>query len=573
MADFYLFRFKTLQTRLTVLLLIPVFVLMFTAGVVSFFYTRNAMLTQWNESSALKLQRAAHGIEMRILAPIRMLDLLFKSNVQTTLSSGQIIGLLGAMDGVTRVDYAPKEKAQVNTRMGKKYPGMAKKGQGRMLFHRSRISSVSEPNYDTAQGQEIVTVTLVLSDAAQKTKATLEIHMGVDYLLEDITRLGWWQSDLACIVTGGGKYVAHTNMIMTDRVFLGDKGDPLELAILEKIKTTSYGTVQSKESSPEKIAGFYTLDQVPWTVILFAKGDILLAPIINYRNAFALGSLCLVVLILILIRFQTGQVVNAIQLISNKARKVAKGDYGSPIPVTGQDEISQLVKSYNAMVKGLEERDLIRNSFGRYVDPEFAKTLLARPDAGKLGGDRREVVILMSDIRGFTQLSESLSPEIIIQVLNQYFSRMIQIIQAHDGIIVDFIGDAILVFFDPPQTPISDTVRKAIDCAGSMQTQMDAFNIEMEDQGMPALYMGIGLNAGQVVVGNIGSHTRAKYGIVGSAVNITSRIQARAQAGEIVVPSVVIPCLRQNWVAKRSFSATLKGIKDPMDLSVIDHIS
>jgi len=572
MADFSFFRFKTLQTRLTVLLLIPVFVLMFTAGVISFFYTRNAMLTQWNESAALKLQRAAHGIEMRILAPVRMLDLLFKSDVQTTLSSGQILGLLGAMDGVTRVDYIPKETAQVNTRMGKKYPGMATKGQGRMRFHRSRISEVSEPNYDTVQEQEIVIVTLVLSDADQKAMATLEIHMGVDSLLEDITRLGWWQSDLACIVTSGGKYVAHTNMIMTDRVFLGDKGDPLELAILGKMENTAYGTVQSKENPPKKIAGFYTLDQVPWTVILFARGDILLEPIINYRNAFALGSLCLVCFILILIRFQTGQVVNAIQLISNKARKVAKGDYGSPIPVTGQDEISQLVQSYNAMVKGLEERDLIRNSFGRYVDPEFAKSLLARPDAGNLGGERREVVIMMSDIRGFTQLSESLSPEIIIQVLNQYFSRMIQIIQAHDGIIVDFIGDAILVFFDPLQSPVSDTISKAIDCAGSMQTQMDAFNLEMEDQGMPALYMGIGLNAGQVIVGNIGSHTRAKYGIVGSAVNITSRIQDRAQAGEIVVPSAVIPCLNEKWVV-RSFSATLKGIKDPMDLSVIDPIS
>lgn len=568
------FPFRTLQARLTVLLLIPVFVLMLTAGFTSFFYTRNAMLAQWNESAALKLQRAGHGIEMRLLAPVRMLDLLFEPNVQTTLSSEQIIGLLGAMDGVTRVDYTPKGKDPVNTRvMGRKYPGSSKKGQGRMLFHRSRISGVSEPNYDTAQAQEIVIVTLELSDAAQKAIATLKIHMGVDYLLEEITRLGWWQSDLACIVTGGGKYVAHTNMIMTDRVFLGDRGDPLELAIFEKIKTTPYGTVQSKERPPKTIAGFYSLDQVPWTVILFAKGDILLAPIINYRNAFALGTLCLVCIILVLIRFQTGQVVNAIQLISNRARKVAKGDYGSPIPVTGQDEISQLVKSYNAMVKGLEERDLIRNSFGRYVDPEFAKSLLARPDAGNLGGERREVVIMMSDIRGFTQLSESLSPEIIIQVLNQYFSQMIQIIQTHDGIIVDFIGDAILVFFDPLQSPVSDTIGKAIDCAGSMQTQMDIFNIDMGGQGLPALYMGIGLNAGQVIVGNIGSHTRAKYGIVGSAVNITSRIQARAQAGEIVVPSAVIPSLKENWVIKRSFSATLKGIKDPMDLRVIEPIS
>ena len=120
-----------------------------------------------------------------------------------------------------------------------------------------------------------------------------------------------------------------------------------------------------------------------------------------------LGSLALIFVILMLIRFHVGTIVNHIKLLSSKARKVAKGDYGTPIPVDSEDEIGQLIISYNEMVKGLEERDFIRNSFGRYVDPEFARALLEHPEAGRLGGERREVAMMMSDIRGFTALSGS----------------------------------------------------------------------------------------------------------------------------------------------------------------------
>ena len=102
------------------------------------------------------------------------------------------------------------------------------------------------------------------------------------------------------------------------------------------------------------------------------------------------------------------------------------------------------------MVAGLKERDFISNTFGRYVDQEIARELLSRPEASRMGGEKREVVILFSDVRGFTPLAESLSPEVIIHLVNRHFSRMIEVIQAHRGIIVDFLGDAILAFFRSP---------------------------------------------------------------------------------------------------------------------------
>ena len=117
--------------------------------------------------------------------------------------------------------------------------------------------------------------------------------------------------------------------------------------------------------------------------------------------------------------------------------------------MTSRDEIGQLTLSFNDMIAGLKERDFISNTFGRYVDQDIARELLSRPEASRMGGVKREVVILFADIRGFTPLAETLSPEATLQLVNRHFARMIEVIQTHRGIIVDFLGDAILAFFDP----------------------------------------------------------------------------------------------------------------------------
>jgi class 3 adenylate cyclase len=204
------------------------------------------------------------------------------------------------------------------------------------------------------------------------------------------------------------------------------------------------------------------------------------------------------------------------------------------------------------------------------VDQEIARKLIKRPEASRLGGEKREVAILMSDIRGFTLVSESLSPEKIINLMNHYFSHMIKVIQKHQGIIVDFFGDGVLAFFDPLDRPVTSTVYRAVQCAFEMQNEMKAFNTEMGKEVLPQLEMGIGLNAGEVVVGNIGSEIRAKYGIVGSAVNITERIQSKAKGGEVIISESVYHHLSEEIAIKRSMSTSLKGIQGEIKLFVIE---
>lgn len=551
-----LFTFKTLGTRFLILLLIPVCILLTVGGTASFMYTRNAMLAQWNEGAILKLERAAHFMEMRLTAPLKMLDSLFQA--RASLSPLEVLTALYAQKGVL---YAEYKHIGTPPRFG--HGNMM---QRRMHFQRSGITGISKPSYNADVGRETLTVTVNLWDDTQSPVSTLNIIMSFEYLLGDMVRLSWWQSNMACIVDKDGRYLAHTNMQMADRKHLGGDGDPLEASILDRMKEQTYGTVKSEGHPPKLIAGFYKLKHAPWTIVIYARGKTVLEPIIKYRNGFVLGIVVISCLILVLIRHQTGKLTRAVRVLSDRAEKVAKGEYGTPIQIQGKDEISRLVNSFNDMVRGLEERDFIRNSFGRYVDPEFARRLLAGFEAATLGGGRREVAILMSDIRDFTSLSERLSPEKTIQLLNLYFSRMINIIQDHGGIIVDFFGDAILVFFDSLGQSAVDSTHRAFACASQMQADMAAFNMQMSDQGLPRLGMGIGLHSGPVIVGNIGSASRTKYGIVGSAVNLTARIQARARQGEIWASESAIEKLAGRVDILASHATHLKGIKHSVTL-------
>jgi adenylate cyclase len=179
------------------------------------------------------------------------------------------------------------------------------------------------------------------------------------------------------------------------------------------------------------------------------------------------------------------------------------------------------------------------------------------------------VAMLMSDIRGFTSLSESLSPEGTISILNRYFSHMIDVIKQYKGIIVDFFGDSVLVFFDPLEGPIEAVALRSVRCALHMQGMMDQFNAEMKGDGLPEFQMGIGVNVGKVVVGNIGSESRAKYGIVGSAVNITQRIQTVARGKDVVISDAVYEYVANQVLLEKSFTVQLKGLEEDVKLHLI----
>jgi adenylate cyclase len=205
----------------------------------------------------------------------------------------------------------------------------------------------------------------------------------------------------------------------------------------------------------------------------------------------------------------------------------------------------------------------IQSVFGRYMSDQIVEKLLAAPDALTMGGELRTVTVMMSDLRGFSSLSERLDPSTVIAVLNEYLARMTDIIYAHGGTIDEFIGDAILVLFGAPLVKDTDAAQ-AVACAVAMQRAMVAINERNRERGLPELAMGIGINTGEVVVGNIGSEKRAKYGVVGRNVNLASRIEAFTVGGQILVSDATLRAAGPDVVLRRSLEVFPKGSAAPM---------
>ncbi|QIB67742.1 adenylate/guanylate cyclase domain-containing response regulator [Kineobactrum salinum] len=208
----------------------------------------------------------------------------------------------------------------------------------------------------------------------------------------------------------------------------------------------------------------------------------------------------------------------------------------------------------------------IRATFGRYLSDEIVTDILERPEGLELGGDLREVTIMMSDIRGFTTLSEHLAPAQVVTMLNRYLGAMTDIIMSFNGTIDEFIGDAILAVFGAPQRREDDADR-AVRCALAMQGAMAAMNAQNLAEGLPALATGIALNTGVVIAGNIGSERRSKYGFVGHPMNVTSRIEDHCRGDEILISDSTLQQLRGDYEVSDRRELSIKGIEQ----SVVVH--
>ncbi|HDZ91329.1 MAG TPA: adenylate/guanylate cyclase domain-containing protein [Deltaproteobacteria bacterium] len=568
---------KSLQQRLSLLVLLPAAVLLLLVGVSGFIYMRASLLSQWQDASIVKLQRAAHQIDMRLARITDWVQMFHKTSNSRggPLIQKWILDQLKAMKGVTsaRLKWVDSNGSEESMPMYMHGGRGQMAGMRMMQFHQARIAEVTSPEYDTKTGQETIRIVSRFKDKSGKVVGTLDISVSFEYLLEGIKSFGWWQTEQACLINEKGAYLCHTRAIMKGGMPFGGTGDPFELALLKAIAEKPFGTVLGPGQPSREVGGFYRLKYAPWTIVLFATGKKVLGPIIRFRNYYLAGGAVVILLVLLFIRMVVGRMVRSFTEISKAAERIAGGDYGDPIPVRGRDEIAQLTRSFNTMVEGLKERDFVANTFGRYVDQGIAQKLMKLPEASRLGGEKREVAILMSDIRGFTPLSETLSPDVIISFLNRYFSRLIEVIQEHHGIIVDFFGDGVLVFFDPLKGPVEPVILSGVECALHMIRDMEDFNSEMEADGLPELKTGIGVNSGEVVVGNIGSETRAKYGIVGSPVNITNRIQSTAKGGEVVISEAVYRRISDRLEIERSFCMPLKGVEEEMNLYVVKGIS
>lgn len=223
------------------------------------------------------------------------------------------------------------------------------------------------------------------------------------------------------------------------------------------------------------------------------------------------------------------------------------------------------------LISDLTEIIRVHSAFSRYTSKEIAEYVLETPDGEKQGGKLKELTILMSDLRGFTALSTKLSAEELITVLNNYFEQMEAIIEKYKGTVIEFLGDGMFVIFGAPK----DNPRhayNAVACAVEMENAMKNVNEYNKSLGFPQLEMGIGINSGNVVVGNIGSNQKMKYGCMGENVNLAGRIETFTTGGQIYISQYTKAMIEEELLIINEQSILPKGAKEHIKIFEIEGV-
>lgn len=600
--------FYSLQKRFLALLLLPVTVVLLIVGIGFFFYGRSYVLDQWTLMGKLRLEKTANSIKERLDAKRALIELIAQSEQvpEAKITESFLVQQLHAMPGVNFVDVQALDPKQASAEGGassekavfgkdgeevKKQPTpqpMSPMGHMRRMreMMMSRMGNMTpspgawlpmrgmmmrRPELTLDESGTFLSIIKYFGGTPDKPTKRIVARISFNSFMKGILEVGRWKDSYACLISQDGRYLAHTDHSMSMLTKLGETGDPVERQVLVDMRKKDFGTVFGEGVPPTVVAQYLRVPSTNWTLIMFTPGKTVLAPVMRLASVYCIAGLSALALTWLLIRWNTLPVAASIAAISEAAAKVEEGDYTVSVEETRSDEIGQLARRFNTMAHGLQQRDLIERTFGRYVDKNVAKELMSRPEALQLGGEKHPVTIMMADIRGFTKLSEHLAPDEVIRILNLHFGRMIEVIDKYRGIIVDFFGDSVLVFFNGMGADNGERASEAVSCAMEMQEAREKLNRESPDKG-PALRMGIGIHTGEVVVGNIGSERRAKYGIVGSAVNETDRIQSFAEGGTVVISEQTFELVGDRVSVGARCDATLKGLEGERALYVVDRI-
>ncbi|HMK34134.1 MAG TPA: adenylate/guanylate cyclase domain-containing protein [Desulfomonilaceae bacterium] len=429
-------------------------------------------------------------------------------------------------------------------------------GRGRIL-----MTTYSYPLYEKSE-----------NPADRKIKAVVTADVSLEWLSKLVCSINVGEKGYCFIVSDTGSFVAHPRAELITRESLyslsEEHGDPQlrEIGRAMKTKKTGFVEMGSTLAGEDAFVAFARIPSPGWTLgAVFPKKELFAQMETLHRRAVILAGigvgLLLVVSLLVAASFS-----GPLRRMVAATGKVAEGDLNIDLSdIKSNDEVGRLAKAFTHMVAGLRDRDFIRDTFGRYLTREVVNQLLEHKDGLRLGGESREISMIMSDLRGFTALTAHMKPEHVINFLNRYLGKMVEILLDHRGTIDEILGDGILAFFGAPE-PMDDHPARAVVCALRMQKAMEEINALNEADGFPTLEMGVAVNTGNVVVGNIGSERRTKYGAVGSQVNFTGRVESFTVGGQVLITHATFERIQEIVEVKKVLRVEMKGIPGTVEL-------
>lgn len=246
-------------------------------------------------------------------------------------------------------------------------------------------------------------------------------------------------------------------------------------------------------------------------------------------------------------------------------QRIGAGDLSVEVPVTTHDELGVLTDSFNRMVRSLREKEMIKRAFTRYVAREVVEEVLKDPEHLMLSGERRTATVLFCDIRGFTALSERLTPEQVVSLLNEFYTTAIETTFKHDGTLDKFLGDAVMCVFGAPIAH-PDHAARAVATAIEMRTALTALSKRRALRGLDPFEVGIGVALGEVVAGTVGTEERMEYTVIGDSVNVAARLQDRAKAGSILLSRPTYEAVRELVEAVRRGPMKVRGKEEEVEV-------
>lgn len=354
-----IFQPRSLQQRTLAFILAPTLLLLITLSVGGFVFVRDVLLSQWGETAVVKLQRTAHLVDMQLRQPKDLLLLLQSSDDVDANRKifDHIVGQIKELEGVVGVNVEWPEKA------------FAKETSPRMeiappmdMMHRNLLEpfEIGKPSYNSRLNSRTVSLVSEFKNKEDKVVGRVEVIISFDTLIDQIIHSPWWKGNRAWLIDSEGNVLASTAVHLELEDYFPKRAfgtvSALEKETLLALRKSTSGTVFGPGSPPEEISGFYHLAEAPWTMVVVAKGEQVLQPIIRFKLFYILTFASCILLILFFIRQTTYQITTRIKEVSAAADDLAKGKFGRPLAVTGRDEVGELTRSFNKMAGQLKHR-------------------------------------------------------------------------------------------------------------------------------------------------------------------------------------------------------------------------
>lgn len=379
------------------------------------------------------------------------------------------------------------------------------------------------------------------------------------------------ETGYATMVDGEGHVVAHPN---AERLEKDVSSYP---AVQRARQSADVGSVVARNDRNEEKLFVYRRVKTPATVskedwVLLTEIDAveLMTPLHKLRDELAVGIILLLLISVVIAQQVARSVIRPLNALGEFARHIGSGDLTSRVNVTGRDVAGRLAATLNHMAEGLQERDHVKEVFGRYIATQVSEEILK--GEANLGGAEKQVTVLFSDIRNFTGMSEKMTPPQVVAFLNDYFTEMVDAVFEHGGVLDKFIGDGLMAVFGSISND-PDHPQKAVLTALRMQALLGKINGVRAISGKPPIAIGIGIHTDAVIVGNIGSRKRLEYTVVGDGVNTSSRLQGlnKEFGTTILISETTYEAVKHDFECRQMPETHLRG--KTKDLKIYEVVS